>query len=81
MIPTVIFDTREINALEKVGTASEPLIRLLKWEFKVILNFMNAEELAATPDPEERESLLARYERLWRLGPIASARRMRSCDS
>ena len=68
MIPTIIFDTSGINALEKCGAASEPLMRRLQCAFKVILTFTSAEELIATPELKKREALLARFERLWRLG-------------
>jgi hypothetical protein len=68
VIPTIIFDTSGINALENGGAASEPLMRRLQCGFKVILTFTSAEELIATPELEKREALLARFERLWRLG-------------
>jgi hypothetical protein len=67
-MPKIIFDTSGINALEKGGVASEPVMNQLQREFKVILTFTSAEELIATPETETREALLARFERLWRLG-------------
>jgi hypothetical protein len=68
VVPTIIFETSGINALEKGGAAFEPLMRRLQCEFKVILTFASAEELIATPELEKREALFARFERLWRLG-------------
>jgi hypothetical protein len=68
MLPSIIFDTSAINALEDAGADSAPLMRMLAWEFEVILSFTNAEELISTASPQRRESLICRFERLLRPG-------------
>jgi len=81
VIPTIIFDTSGINALENGGAASEPLMRRLQCGFKVILTFTSAEELIATPELEKKKlsSLVSSGYGDW--GPSAYARRTKSCGS